>query len=83
MALKASISDSGFMEALTHKLVADTPPRMGRPSLGIKGTTVRLSVEVLKRIDALMGKDNLRAKFIRDAVDEKLARDERLSKPKP
>lgn len=81
MALTPSISDSGFMEALTQKPIAVSPPRMGRPSLGIKSTTVRLSKATLERIDAVMGKDNLRAQFIRDAVDEKLARDEK-AKPK-
>jgi metal-responsive CopG/Arc/MetJ family transcriptional regulator len=48
---------------------------MGRPSLGVISTTVRLPKAVLDRIDALLG-PNQRAKFIRDAVEAELARRE-------
>lgn len=68
------------MEALTQKTIADSPSRMGRPSLGVVSTTARLPKALLERIDALLG-PNKRAEFIREAVDEKLARDER-AKPK-
>lgn len=47
---------------------------MGRPSLGIMSTTVRLPQAVLERIDALLGKKR-RSQFIRQAVMEKLERD--------
>lgn len=64
------------MQVLTRKAIADTPPRMGRPSLGIISTTVRLSASVLARIDALCGAHQ-RAKFIREAVEAELERRER------
>lgn len=52
---------------------------MGRPALNVKATVVRLSEEVLARIDALCG-PNKRAEFIRDAVDRELSRRERAKK---
>lgn len=64
------------MLALTEKTIAPSPPRMGRPALGIISTTVRLPRAVLERIDALLGA-NQRARFIRDAVEAELARRER------
>jgi metal-responsive CopG/Arc/MetJ family transcriptional regulator len=48
---------------------------MGRPSLGIVSTTVRLPKSVLERIDLLMGQ-NRRAQFIREAVVAELERRE-------
>lgn len=48
---------------------------MGRPPLGVRATTIRLSVAVLARIEVLIGPNRL-AKFVRDAVNEKLDRDE-------
>lgn len=54
---------------------------MGRPPLGNKPTQVRLPEELKARVIALVGTYGL-AKFIREAMEEKLARDER-SKPKP
>jgi metal-responsive CopG/Arc/MetJ family transcriptional regulator len=48
---------------------------MGRPKLDLVRTTVGLSATMLKRIDAIMGQ-NRRPKFIREAVEEKLAREE-------
>ena len=46
---------------------------MGRPSLNVKPTLVRLPVETLERIDQVAGK-NRRAVFIREAVERELAR---------
>lgn len=63
------------MQPLTEKAVADSPVRMGRPSLGIISTTVRLPKAVLERIDALLG-PNRRADFIRQAVEAELIRRE-------
>ena len=51
-----------------------TPRPMGRPPLGMKPTPVRIAPEVLERIDALVGTYG-RAKFIRDAIAEKLERE--------
>lgn len=56
-----------------------SPPKsaaMGRPPLGNKSTNVRLPEEMKARVVALVGTYGL-AKFIRQAVEEKLARDER------
>lgn len=47
---------------------------MGRPPIG-KFTAVRLPPEIVERIDARAGPGK-RAQFIREAVVEKLARDE-------
>jgi predicted DNA-binding protein len=54
---------------------------MGRPPLGNKSTNVRISEEVKERIRELVGEKGM-ARFIREAVDEKLARDETAPKPK-
>jgi len=51
-----------------------TEPRMGRPPLNLKPVPIRLSPEVLARIDAIAGNYG-RPAFIREAVDEKLARE--------
>lgn len=56
--------------------VSDTPRRMGRPPLGIKPTQVRLSEDDRERIRELVG-DSGMASFIREAVAEKLRREER------
>jgi len=49
---------------------------MGRPSLNVKETKVRLSEDARRRIAALVG-ENRMAAFIRDAVEEKLRREEK------
>lgn len=54
---------------------------MGRPSLNVKPTVVRLEVRVLERIDELLG-PNQRARFIREAVDREIKRLERLESNK-
>lgn len=64
------------MQPLANKAIADSPARMGRPPLGVKATTVRLSVATLARIKALVG-DNQAATFIREAVEAELKRRER------
>ena len=61
---------------MREKTIASSPKRMGRPPLNMKGTTVRLSEETMKRIDAQVGVYG-RAQFIRDAIEEKLARIEK------
>ena len=55
---------------------------MGRPSLNVKPTLVRLPEEVAERIDAIAGKGK-RAEFIREAIDRELRRRERLAKSEP
>lgn len=52
--------------------------RMGRPALGIKATQVRLSEAIMAQIDAMAGPGK-RAQFIREAVENELAR---RAKPK-
>ena len=44
----------------------------------IKPTVVRLSVEAIERIEALVGKNRM-AEFIREAVERELKRRERRS----
>jgi Arc/MetJ-type ribon-helix-helix transcriptional regulator len=48
---------------------------MGRPPLNVKPTMVRLSEDVRARIEGLVGPNQMAA-FIREAVEEKLRRDE-------
>lgn len=48
--------------------------KRGRPRLNLRATVVRLSPIVLAKIDATAGQ-NQRARFIRDAIEEKLTRD--------
>ena len=64
------------MQMLENEPTADTPPRMGRPPLGVKPTTVRLPVDVFDRIEAVAGK-NRAASFIREAVAAELERREK------
>lgn len=58
---------------------ADSDDGMGRPPLGMKATTIRLSVETIRRIEAQVGNRQL-AKFIRDAVERELRRREEEQK---
>jgi Arc/MetJ-type ribon-helix-helix transcriptional regulator len=53
--------------------------RMGRPPLNVKPTQVRLDVADQERIDELRGPGR-RAEFIREAVKEKLKREEKRAK---
>jgi len=64
------------MQPLPDKAIPAIAPRMGRPSLGVKPTLVRLPTGMVERIDTLMG-PNKRAVFIREAVEAELARRER------
>ena len=65
---------------MTHFPPPDTAPRMGRPPLNPKDvtvkTTLRLTQGMLDRIEALVG-PNRTATFVREAVEEKLRRDEK------
>lgn len=58
---------------------ADSDDGMGRPPLGMKATTIRLSVDTIRRIEAQVGNRQL-AKFIRDAVERELRRREEEQK---
>lgn len=60
---------------MTQNAIPVTAPRMGRPSLGVKATVVRLSDEVRERIERLVGKNQM-ASFIREAIEEELKRRE-------
>lgn len=60
------------MAGLAAKEITVSPARMGRPPIG-KFTAVRLSPEMLARIDALVGPGK-RAAFIREAVERELER---------
>lgn len=54
---------------------ADSDDGMGRPPLGMKATTIRLSMDTIRRIEAQVGNRQL-AKFIREAVERELRRRE-------
>lgn len=53
----------------------DSDGAMGRPPLGMKPTTIRLSAGTIRRIEALVGNRRL-ALFIREAVENELQRRE-------
>ena len=57
----------------------DTHDPMGRPPLGMKPTTIRLPIETIQRIEALVGNRRL-AVFIREAIDNELQRRENSEK---
>ena len=59
--------------------MADSDRMMGRPPLGMKATTIRLSVDTIRRIEAQVGNRQL-AKFIREAVERELRRREEEQK---
>lgn len=59
---------------------ADSDDGMGRPPLGMKATTIRLSLDTIRRIEALVGNRQL-AKFIREAVERELRRREEEQRP--
>lgn len=59
---------------------ADSDEGMGRPPLGMRATTIRLSAETIRRIEAQVGNRQL-AKFIREAVERELRHREGESKP--
>ena len=58
---------------LEIKILPDSDKSMGRPPLGMKPTTIRLPVETLQRVEALVGNRRI-ALFIREAVENELAR---------
>lgn len=53
----------------------DSKARMGRPPLNVKETKVRLTLETRDRIEAIVGPNRMAA-FIREAVENELARRE-------
>ncbi len=59
---------------------ADSDEGMGRPPLGMRATTIRLSADTIRRIEAQVGNRQL-AKFIREAVERELRHREGESKP--
>lgn len=61
--------------------MADSQGAMGRPPLGMKPTTVRLSAETISRIEVLVGNRRV-ALFIREAVENELQRRENPEPPK-
>jgi predicted DNA-binding protein len=63
---------------LTQIPISDTGVRMGRPSLKVKATVVRLSDDVRQRIEVLAGKNRM-AEFIREAIERELKRREKAN----
>lgn len=61
---------------LTRFQGTDMGHRMGRPSLHVKETKVRLTDEQRQRIEALVGPNRMAA-FIREAVENELETRER------
>lgn len=56
-------------------IAPDSDGSMGRPPLGMKPTTIRLTTDTIRRIEALVGNRRL-ALFIREAVENELQRRE-------
>ncbi|MEV5034537.1 hypothetical protein MRBLMC3_003814 [Sphingobium sp. LMC3-1-1.1] len=61
--------------------MTDSDWMMGRPPLGMKPTTIRLSTDTIRRIEAVVGNRQL-ALFIREAVENELQRRENPEPPK-
>lgn len=61
---------------LEIETATDSDEAMGRPPLGMKPTTIRLSSDTIRRIEALVGNRRL-ALFIREAVENELQRREK------
>ena len=61
--------------------MTDSDETMGRPPLGMKPTTIRLSTDTISRIEAIVGNRRL-ALFIREAVENELQRRENPEPPK-
>lgn len=61
--------------------MSDSQKEMGRPPLGMKPTTIRLSTETISRIEALVGNRRI-ALFIREAVENELQRRENPEPPR-
>lgn len=57
------------------EFLPDSHKSMGRPPLGMKPTTIRLTTDTIRRIEALVGNRRL-ALFIREAVENELQRRE-------
>ncbi|MEP7005087.1 MAG: hypothetical protein ABI810_03825 [Sphingomonas bacterium] len=74
------INDSVNRFDLEIETSPDSHGLMGRPPLGMKPTTVRLSVDTIRRIEAMVGNRRL-AVFIRDAVENELRRRENAEFP--
>ena len=71
------------MKALENGFPPPTSEGMGRPPLGMKPTTVRLSAETIARIEAVTGRQRQLAVFIREAVENELRRREQDRAEKP
>lgn len=69
------INDSVNGFGLEIGAAPDSDGAMGRPPLGMKPTTIRLSADTIRRIEALVGNRRL-ASFIREAVENELQRRE-------
>jgi hypothetical protein len=65
-----------------NKRMSYSAPRMGRPSLNLEKTVIRLSAEMRARIEVLVGKRGMAA-FIREAVERELSRREKVPQSKP
>jgi hypothetical protein len=76
-----SITGDGLEAALTQIQGTVTRPPMGRPSLNVKETKVRLTDEARQRIELLVGKNRM-AEFIREAVENELNRREKPARKK-
>ncbi len=66
---------------LTANAIPVRAARMGRPSLKVRATVVRLSEGMPERIEALVGPNKM-SEFIRDAVERELQRLEAETKKK-
>jgi hypothetical protein len=60
---------------LEIEFLPDSHKPMGRPPLGMKPTTIRLTTDTIRRIEGLVGNRRL-ALFIREAVENELQRRE-------
>jgi hypothetical protein len=59
---------------LTDSAISETTRRMGRPKLWAKPVLVKLPEGMKERMDALLGPDEARTDFIRQAIEREIKR---------
>ena len=65
------------MAGLAKKVISDIRPSVGRPKINEEQTPARFPAGTLARIDAVLSGKEKRSDFIREAVEEALAKRER------
>lgn len=68
------------MHISTQKVISDIRPGVGRPRINGEQTPARFPDGTLARIDAVLAEGEKRSDFIREAVDQELAKREKVKR---